>query len=181
MLYHSTDQKEPYAQDRLSSLYCRCIIGTSAYKVSFAVADDAPGKEVILKAADINARICSLRRFSSAGNPRLRNSAIPAAFTLPTAPTCWPPWWIVPAIRRRSEKYQAYLLTEVPLEIGGQQLPAGAYGFGFINGGKFVVMDLGAHDVFQISSQRDADLKRPVPMQVVAGASRRRIPALCRA
>ena len=56
------------------------------------------------------------------------------------------------------------------LDFGGQTVPSGAYGVGFITGGKFVVMDLGAHDVLQISSQRDADLKRPVPLQVVAAS-----------
>src|SRR5690348_9950146 len=35
------------------------------------------------------------------------------------------------------EKYQAYLLTEVGLEIGGQTVKPGAYGFGFVNG-KFI-------------------------------------------
>ena len=67
------------------------------------------------------------------------------------------------------EKYQAYLLTEVPLEIGGQTLKPGAYGVGFLEGNKFVVMDLGANDVFQASSTKDAEMKRPVPLQFVAG------------
>ena len=65
------------------------------------------------------------------------------------------------------QKYQAYLMTEVALDLGGQKLPAGAYGFGFV-GGKLVVMDLGAHDLVSISSSKDADLKHPVPLQVVA-------------
>src|SRR5579859_7696840 len=30
------------------------------------------------------------------------------------------------------QKYQAYLLTEVPLQIGGQSVKPGAYGFGFL-------------------------------------------------
>lgn len=68
-------------------------------------------------------------------------------------------------------KYQAYLLSEVPLEIGGQSLKAGAYGFGFIEGGKFIVMDLGANDLFTVTSQRDAEIKHPTPLQIVAGAS----------
>jgi hypothetical protein len=66
------------------------------------------------------------------------------------------------------EKYQAYLLNEVTLEIGGQTLKPGAYGFGFLNGGKFVVMDLAANDIVQSVSQHDAEMKRPVPLQVVA-------------
>jgi hypothetical protein len=65
------------------------------------------------------------------------------------------------------QKYQGYLMTEAPLEVGGQKLPAGAYGFGFV-GGKFVVMDLGAHDVLSVASAKDADLKHPVPLQMVA-------------
>ena len=66
------------------------------------------------------------------------------------------------------EKYQAYLLSEVTLQIAGQTLKPGAYGVGFIEGGKFVVMDLAANDIFQAGSQRDAEMKRPVPLQVVA-------------
>jgi hypothetical protein len=69
------------------------------------------------------------------------------------------------------EKYQGYLMTEVPIEIGGQTLKPGAYGFGFIEGSKFVVMDLGANDVFQVSSARDTEMKRPVPLQFVAGSA----------
>jgi len=69
------------------------------------------------------------------------------------------------------EKYQAYLISEVPLEVGGQTLKPGAYGCGFIEGDKFVVMDLGANDVFQVSSTKDAEMKRPVPLQFVAGTN----------
>jgi hypothetical protein len=65
------------------------------------------------------------------------------------------------------QKYQAYLITEVGLEIGGQKLAAGAYGMGFVTGDKFVVMDLGAHDLFQTSSRKDSEMKRPVPLQVI--------------
>jgi len=64
------------------------------------------------------------------------------------------------------QKYQGYLLTEVAVEIQGHKLPAGAYGFGFLNGGKFVVMDVGAHDMFQGNSSQEAELKRPLPLQV---------------
>jgi hypothetical protein len=69
------------------------------------------------------------------------------------------------------ETYQGYLMTEVPIEIGGQTLKPGAYGFGFIEGSKFVVMDLGANDLLQISSARDTEMKRPVPLQFVAGSA----------
>jgi hypothetical protein len=66
------------------------------------------------------------------------------------------------------QKYQAYLLTEVPLELGGQPIKPGAYGFGFVEGSKFILLDLGANDLFQVASARDADMKRPTPFQIVA-------------
>jgi hypothetical protein len=69
------------------------------------------------------------------------------------------------------EKYQAYLINEVTLEIGGLTLKPGAYGFGFLDGGKFLVMDLGANDLLSAASQRDAEMKRPVPLQVVASST----------
>jgi len=64
-------------------------------------------------------------------------------------------------------KYQAYFITEVPLTIGGERLGPGAYGIGFVAGDKFVVTDIGAHDVFTVSSSTDSEIKRPVPLQVL--------------
>ncbi len=69
------------------------------------------------------------------------------------------------------EKYQAYIISEVPLEINGAKLPAGAYGAGWLKDGKFVVMDLGAHDIFTVDSKHDDGMKHAVPLQVVAGAT----------
>ena len=67
-----------------------------------------------------------------------------------------------------ASKYQAYLLTEVPLKFGGKTLPAGAYGVGFIPGNKFVVTDIGAHDVLTTSYATDDAIKRPTPLQVLS-------------
>jgi hypothetical protein len=69
------------------------------------------------------------------------------------------------------EKYQAYLITEVPLELGGQTLKPGAYGIGFLDNDKFIVMDVGANDLLSTASKKDADLKHPVPLQVVTSPS----------
>jgi hypothetical protein len=69
------------------------------------------------------------------------------------------------------QKYQGYLIAEVPLEIGGQRVNPGAYGFGFIQGGKFILMDVGADDLFQVDSHHDAEMKRPVPLQILAGSA----------
>jgi hypothetical protein len=71
------------------------------------------------------------------------------------------------------QKYQAYLITEVPLTIGGQRLAPGAYGAGIVRSGtgiNFVVQDLGAHDLFQVPAANDAKLHRPVPLQVTEGS-----------
>jgi hypothetical protein len=65
------------------------------------------------------------------------------------------------------EKYQAYFITEVPLKVGGENLPAGIYGAGFV-GDKFVLTDVAAHDVLSVNSGEDAGLKHPTPLQVVA-------------
>jgi hypothetical protein len=68
-------------------------------------------------------------------------------------------------------KYQAYFITEVAVKIGGQSLPAGIYGVGFVSGNRFVVTDVGAHDVMTVSSSSDQQMKRPVPLQVTADPS----------
>jgi hypothetical protein len=65
------------------------------------------------------------------------------------------------------QKYQAYFITEVSLDIDGQTLKPGAYGVGFIEGNRFLVMDLGAHDLFTVGSEHDTELKRPTPLQVL--------------
>jgi len=65
-------------------------------------------------------------------------------------------------------KYQAYFITEAPIKVGGQNLPAGVYGVGFIADHKFVVTDVGAHELLTVASGEDAGLKRPMPLQVVA-------------
>lgn len=68
------------------------------------------------------------------------------------------------------EKYQAYLITEVPIAFGDQQVRAGAYGAGFVSG-YFVVTDLGAHDIFRTPAKHDMEIKRPLPLQVVADSA----------
>jgi hypothetical protein len=67
-----------------------------------------------------------------------------------------------------AEKYQAYFITEVPITVSGQNLPAGVYGVGFIANNKFVVTDVGGHEVLTVDFATDNDLKRPVPLQVMS-------------
>ena len=65
-------------------------------------------------------------------------------------------------------KYQAYFIAETQLAIGGQTLPAGVYGAGFLDSGKFVLTDIGGHDVLTVDASNDAALRRPMPLQVTA-------------
>ena len=67
-----------------------------------------------------------------------------------------------------ADKYQAYFISEVPITVGGQKLPAGAYGVGFIGNNKFVVTDVGGHDVFTVDYATDDEMKRPTPLQVLS-------------
>ena len=67
------------------------------------------------------------------------------------------------------ERYQAYLLLDTPANFAGKPLRPGAYGCGMVNG-EFVVLDLSNQQLFSVPAQRDAALKRPTPLQVVAGA-----------
>ena len=64
------------------------------------------------------------------------------------------------------EKYQLYLIAEVPVLFGTQTLAAGAYGCGFLPDNTFLVMDIGGHTLFTVPSLRDADLRHPTPLQM---------------
>jgi hypothetical protein len=68
-------------------------------------------------------------------------------------------------------RYQAVFIAEVPIKIAGKDLPAGVYGIGFLAGNKFLVTDIGGHDVLTADSATDAALKLPLPLQVVADAA----------
>ena len=62
-------------------------------------------------------------------------------------------------------KYQAWFVAESAIKIGGHTLQPGVYGVGFIADNKFAVTDIGAHDVFSVSSSTDEAMKRPTPLQ----------------
>jgi hypothetical protein len=64
-------------------------------------------------------------------------------------------------------KYQAYFIVEVPIKLGTGSLGAGVYGVGFV-GDKFVVTDVGAHDVVVVNSTEDATIRHPMPLEVTA-------------
>jgi len=65
------------------------------------------------------------------------------------------------------QKYQAYLITEVPLQIADHTLAPGAYGFGYIANDQMVLMDVGGNDLLHTSTLRDTSLARPTPLQLL--------------
>ena len=64
-------------------------------------------------------------------------------------------------------KYQGFLITEVKLDIEGTELRPGEYGFGFSQDGKFLVMDVGANDLFSVAGKLDDKIAHPVPLKIV--------------
>jgi len=65
-------------------------------------------------------------------------------------------------------KYQGFLITEVKLNIEGTELAPGEYGFGFSKEGNFLLMDVGANDLFSVSCKVDVKLPHPVPLKMIA-------------
>lgn len=64
------------------------------------------------------------------------------------------------------QKYQGYLLTEVPLDFGGHHLAPGAYGFGFIAHHRFVVLNIGGEQIMEATWHPFVG-DRPVPLEVL--------------
>src|SRR5258706_658067 len=131
----------------------------------------AAGEEGVLKAAEISPKIFPERVF-------FRGQSAPVQFRNSGGVHFADDLYVLAGLVDSSgystgirEKYQACLLNEVTPEIAGQTWKPGAYGLGLLTGGKFVVMDLGANDLLQAASQHDAEMKRPVPLQVLSSAT----------
>lgn len=156
---------------RLSALLVVAILcAAPLVNVISAQSSSAGGKDVVLKASDINPKLFPETVFfrGQSAPVQMRNTGgVHFADDLFMLAGMVDNSGYSSGIR---QKYQAYLLAEVPLQIGGQTVKPGAYGFGFLEGNKFVLLDLGANDLFQVASQRDAELKRPTPFQILATA-----------
>jgi len=151
------------------------VLALALSGISAAVAqkgtDAAPPKEGVLKAAEVGGKLFPDRVFfrgqvagvqaRNSGGVRYADEMLVIAGLVDSS-------GYSSGIK---EKYQGYMISEVPIEIGGQTLKPGAYGFGFLEGSKFNVMDLGANDLLQATSARDEALKHPVPLQFVSGSA----------
>jgi len=64
-------------------------------------------------------------------------------------------------------KYQGFLITDSAIEINGQDLKTGAYGFGFTDDGKMNVLDLSGKELLSASTTKDNSLRRPRPLMMM--------------
>ena len=69
------------------------------------------------------------------------------------------------------QTYQGYLLNEVQLKIGDKTLAPGAYGFGFVEGDRMVVLDIGGNEILHATTTRDEHMNRPNPLQIIPDTS----------
>ena len=63
--------------------------------------------------------------------------------------------------------YEGFLITDVAIKLQGEELGAGAYGFGFTDDGRLNVYDVGGHQVLSVAAGKDTRLRRPRPLMMV--------------
>jgi hypothetical protein len=141
------------------------MIATGVVALTMATSAQAQGTDTVLKPADMQKLLpASVYYKEQSATTQLRNSG---GVKFGDGYIVWSA--LVDTSGYSSDvqaKYSAYFVAEVPIKVGGQSLPAGVYGVGFIADNKFVVTDVGAHDVLTVSSSQDAEMKRPTPLQV---------------
>ena len=64
-------------------------------------------------------------------------------------------------------KYEGFFIADAPVTVGGKELGAGAYGFGFTDDSKFNLFDVGGRPVLSTSTADDRVIKRPRPLMMV--------------
>ncbi len=67
------------------------------------------------------------------------------------------------------EKYEGFLITDSRIRVGGSELGAGAYGFGFTKSGKLNLFDLGGNPIASIDTAKDSDIRTPRPLTMAKG------------
>ena len=67
-------------------------------------------------------------------------------------------------------RYEGFLIIDTPMVVGGQELATGAYGFGFTEGNRFVVSDVGGTQILSVGTEPDGNLRRPRPLMMTRGA-----------
>ena len=70
-----------------------------------------------------------------------------------------------------SGKYEGFLITDSPVNLGDRTLGTGAYGFGFSPNGKLNVFDLSSKEIMSVATKSDAEMKRPRPLMMSVAAN----------
>jgi hypothetical protein len=68
-------------------------------------------------------------------------------------------------------RYEGFLIVDAPIQLGGQELTTGAYGFGFTDDGKLNVFDVGGRQVLSVDAENDTKLRRPRPLMMMRDQS----------
>src|SRR5687768_18391311 len=63
-------------------------------------------------------------------------------------------------------RYQGFFITDSSINVGGETLSTGAYGFGFTNDGKVNIMDIAGNQILSVSTTNDKSLRRPRPLMM---------------
>ncbi len=66
-----------------------------------------------------------------------------------------------------SGKYEGFLITDSPINVGGKPLGTGAYGFGFSKEGKLNIFDLSSKQILSAPAKFDDGVRRPRPLEMV--------------
>lgn len=69
-----------------------------------------------------------------------------------------------------SGKYEGFLITDSPVDIGGKRLETGSYGFGFSTDGKLHIFDLSSKEIMVVETVNDKEVKRPRPLMMSVAA-----------
>jgi hypothetical protein len=64
-------------------------------------------------------------------------------------------------------KFEGFLICDRPVMIGGTEVKAGAYGFGFAQDMKMNILDMGGMTLHSITAARDDQLQSPRPLAII--------------
>ena len=67
-------------------------------------------------------------------------------------------------------RYEGFFIIDTPVNVGGQELATGAYGFGFVENNRFTISDVGGTQMFTVNTEPDRNLRRPRPLMLARGA-----------
>jgi hypothetical protein len=72
-------------------------------------------------------------------------------------------------------KYEGFFITDSAIRVGGEELAAGAYGFGFTDDGKFNLFDVGGRQILSAGTTSDRALRRPRPLMMTKDGAQVRL------